>query len=155
METQRGVAVRFFVGEKATITDALNENGVGKAVMYDGGDETVVEADAAGYANFAGVIATVGAGATVSRVNTNVNQGGRDVAAGDAVGVLNDHIIEVLVTEPVVGGDFITSDEGGAFKKLTLSATADAEEVMQICGRAMKASDDEAGTVIAMIWVRK
>lgn len=155
MENQRGVAPRMFAGD--IIEDAIDADGIGKAVMYVTGEaETVVEATADGYAMFAGVIATVGPGATISRTNANVNQGGRDVAEGDTLGIENDHMRDVLIEGEVAAGDFVTTADDGKFKKLSLSATMTAEEGMKIVGRAMQNQFVGAGGVAKVhFWVRK
>lgn len=152
METQRGIAPRFFAGED--IANIINSDGVGKALIYGEGDEEVLEGTEAGYADFAGVAITVDPEATVTRTNALVNAGGRSVIEGDSVGVLNDHMIDVLVTGTVAFKDFLTLADDGKFQKLTLSATPTATELMQIVGRVM-AGRTGAGQTKAHIWVRK
>ena len=68
--------------------------------------------------------------------------------------ILNDHMIDVLVTGTVAFKDFLTLADDGKFQKLTLSATPTATELMQIVGRVM-ASRTGAGQTKAHIWVRK
>lgn len=154
MEYQRGIAPRYFAG--ATITAAIDANGVGKAVIFDTGVDEVIECTEAGYQKFAGIIQSVDAEATVTRSNASVNQGARNVAEGDAVGVVNDHFVEVLVSGAVGFGDFLTTDDGGKLQKLTISATPTAEEIFKIVGRSMGiVTDEEGGSVKAHVWVRK
>lgn len=153
METQRGVYPRFFAGE--AITAAISADGIGKAVMYKSGEvEEVFEATEAGFADFAGIIATVDAEATITRVNSHVNQGVRNVALGDAVGLENDTMTDALIDGAVNFGDLLTTADGGKFQKLTLSATPTAEEVLKIVGRAMETLTD-SGVGKVHIWVRK
>jgi hypothetical protein len=140
MQIQRGVAVRYFAG--AAISDAIDSNGVGKAVIHGTDAEEVIEGTEAGYYKFAGVVKAVEAGAT-------------DAAEGDAVSVDNDKIVDVLMAGAVSYGDFITTAADGKFQKLTLSATVTAEEVLKICGRVVGAGLGQAGTTKALIWVRK
>ena len=92
--------------------------------------------------NFAGVI-------------KSITGGKKDAAVGDAVGVNNDKIIPVKVTGAVSYRDFLTLDDNGAFKKLTLSATPTTAEILAIVGRVMDAGTTGAGVCKALIWVRK
>lgn len=157
METQRGVYPFFIAG--ADISSAINANGVGKAVMYNVGyDQEVIECTEAGYKNFAGVIATVDAEATITRSDNYVHQGARNVVDGDILGLENDIMLDVLVAGAVEFGDFLTTADGGKFKKLTLTSSENetAAQVMKIVGRAMGDQDSQSGgTVKAHIWVRK
>lgn len=140
MNIQRGIAVRYFAG--AAITDAINADGVGKAVVHGTDAEEVIEGTEALYYKFAGVVKAVEAGAT-------------DAAEGDTVSVDNDKIVDVLMAGAVAYGDFITTAADGKFQKLTLSATVTAEEVLKICGRVVGAGTTGAGQTKALIWVRK
>lgn len=151
MRTQRGKAVRFFAG--APITNALDAHGIGKAVTYGTGVAEVIEGVEANAAKFAGVIKTVDFEASVVRSNALVNFGARSVVAGDAVGLITQEFAEVIVTETIAFGDLLTLDSSGHFKKLTLSATPTAEEVLKICARAMSSSGTvtTTGTVVAKI----
>lgn len=152
MEEQRGIAPHFFA--EAAITSAIDANGVGKAVVYGTSARKVLEGTEALATDFAGVISTVDSEATVTRTNALVNQGSFNVAEGDILGLVNDHIVKVRVSGAVGYKKYITLDDGGLFKEHTLSATPTAEEVLKICGRALEAAD-EAGSITAMIWVRK
>jgi hypothetical protein len=140
MQIQRGVAIRYFAG--AEIADAVDANGVGKAVIHGTNAEEVIEGTEAGYAKFAGVVKAVEAGATTA-------------ALGDTVSVDNDKVVDVKMAGAVNYGDFITTAADGKFQKLTISATVEAEEVLKICGRVIGASLGAAGTTKALIWVRK
>ena len=154
MQTQRGIAITFIAGED--IDSAIDANGVGKAVIYGDLEGEVLEGTEAGYADFAGIVEHVSAMSTVSRTNANVNQGARDVPEGEAVTVYNDYVIEVLIEGTVSYGDFLTTADDGKLKKLTLSATPTAPEMMKIVGRAFEDQDTEAGgKALALVWVRK
>ncbi len=159
MKTQRGIAIRYFAGEK--IENAIEVIGtlgdqkfVGKAVKYGDDPETVELAGEDDYADFAGVIKTVSAEASVERTQSNVNAGGRTVEEGDAVGVLNDHVILVKAEGEINYKDLLTTAADGKMQSLALSATETAPEIMKICGRAM--ADAQSGEAFpALIWVRK
>jgi hypothetical protein len=141
MQTQRGIAIRYFA--TAAITDAVDANGVGKAVIHSGDAEEVAEGTEAGYADFAGVIKSVRGGKT-------------DAELGDEVGVDNDKVVEVKMSGASAYKDLITTDDDGKFQKLTLSATPTAEEILKICGRILGSGTEEDGdTTTALIWVRK
>ena len=100
MNIQRGIAVRYFAG--AAITDAINSDGVGKAVVHGTDAEEVIEGTEALYYKFAGVVKAVEGGAT-------------DAVEGDTVSVDNDKIVDVLVAGSVDYGDFITTAADGKF----------------------------------------
>ena len=152
MTIQRGVNPAFYAGED--IEDAIDANGVGKAVIYNvGTDQEVLEGTEDDYADFAGVIITVDAEATITREDNFVHNGARNVKDGDMVGLENDGFVMVNVSDAVNFGDFLTTDDDGEFQKITVSTT-DAQEVMKIVGRAL-GTIDKAGAVKAHIWVRK
>jgi len=153
MEEQRGIAIHMFAGEQ--IENVLDEYGVGKAVVYGPDEREVLEGQEALVNDFAGVVNFVGPEAIMNRTpKQHVNQGTMTVEEGDIVGVLNDHVMPVRVSGTVDNKAFLTLDNDGLFQQLNLSATPSATEVMQICGRALQGRNN-AGTITAMIWVRK
>jgi len=155
MATQRGVYPGFIAGEN--ITEAINANGIGKAVMYNvGTDQEVLVATAAGYQNFAGVIGSVDAAATITRTDEYAHQGARNVKEGDRLGIENDVMTDVLISGAVEYGDFLTTADGGKFQKLVVDATETATDVMKIVGRVVQGeTTSDGGVVKAHIWVRK
>lgn len=138
MQIQKGMAIKFEAEED--IENAISDTGVGKAVIFGSQAGTVkIGTDPK---RFAGVIISCEAGA-------------RSVKAGEAVGVLNDGIIEVKVNGAVSYGSYITLDDDGAFKAATISATPTAAEVLSICGVAMGTTTSSGGVIPALIYIRK
>ena len=153
MEEQPGKAIHMFAGED--IESIIDKNGIGKALVFGGDDREVLEGQEDLVNDFAGVASFVDPEATVTRSPSQlVNQGDWNVAEGDIIGVLNDHVVPVKVSGAVPYKSYITLDDDGLFKALTLSATPTAAEVLKICGRALEGIN-KAGVITAMIWIRK
>lgn len=134
MAIQRGIAP--VLRAKNAISDAI-----GKAVCYDTVAGKVVEGSATDAQHFAGIIFSVASGA-------------EDAAAGDALTVENDMIVEVSTAGAVSPRDFLTLGANGTFATATFTSPATTAELLGIVGRALTGID-KAGKIQAMIWVRK